>query len=742
MKNKKLLAIGITLALLLVISLSVLSIHAQAGKNSDLPIIEQIFNEITYIDNGSIEFNFINVTDCPSNIEGRQVSRTVLQIIDNTFHKWYEYDIGFNGEFCIVLEKPYKKALTEIEARELLSQSQTWVEESATIPQNMEILQPDDPRVNLPYIETDINNNSIISDSDISLSTPTSVSKILTSKSSDIRGEKQDELLYLEKIQLNEIVTTIESEEISLITEAIISANEIEPNNSITEANLIHANYYGDDDYQIQGTITYDINDIDYYVIQTSVSGTFNLEAYWITGDPSVNEWHEDLFLVVQNSSGTTLAVAQLENEGTSEEIKQLTIDLKNGIYVFAILANDNYSERYTGEGYQFNLSFVPASDPPSLITQTTNYPSNTVGFVTTVFSSGMYRGTAFLVTPYTALTNGHNVIKTSTNEWVESFSFAPGQYQLEPGGTIYRPYGTKEASSVATNDDYIRTGSFSYDYAAVHFDEAFSGITTFMPLEFNTLPSVINILGYPATADGSWNEGQWHSSGNVYDYSASVLYYRAFSYGGSSGSPVYTYSSETGLRRVIAIHALGSNLYNGGPRLITANQSIIEDWMMWSPTGSSAINGAVVAEGKTSDNNQSISVELTDGTSTYNTTTTNDGTFSFTNINNSSDYTLTISFEGYLTRTVDSISVNNQFIKIADTENPIDLYAGDVDGLTGVDTGDLAYLISKLGLVSSDVGYDGIVDFDKVTGIDTGDLALIIKNLGKTSNDYQTWTW
>ena len=75
-----------------------------------------------------------------------------------------------------------------------------------------------------------------------------------------------------------------------------------------------------------------------------------------------------------------------------------------------------------------------------------------------------------------------------------------------------------------------------------------------------------------------------WHSAGDVVSVDARVVRYLADSSGGNSGGPVWAHSSSTGLRRVVAVHAFGDTSSNGGPRLVSQNQNLIETWMQQTP--------------------------------------------------------------------------------------------------------------------------------------------------------------
>lgn len=94
------------------------------------------------------------VADCPDDIGDREPSRMVMQVIENTFYKWYEYDLEGEGDtaiYCIVMEKPLSINMTKEEAQVLLSASRLW-EEAALKADEDQVLQldPSDPTLNYP----------------------------------------------------------------------------------------------------------------------------------------------------------------------------------------------------------------------------------------------------------------------------------------------------------------------------------------------------------------------------------------------------------------------------------------------------------------------------------------------------------------------------------------------------------------------------------------------------------------
>ncbi len=236
----------------------------------------------------------------------------------------------------------------------------------------------------------------------------------------------------------------------------------------------------------------------------------------------------------------------------------------------------------------------VIGTDTRIRIDETERYPHHGIGYVGTGYASGNFRGTGFIISPHAALTNGHMIYDLGQGGYAARIDFAPGQRQIFEGGSVVRPYGTFSASSWQTNTNYIDAvkndpgSQYDYDYAALFFDRSFSreGIVTYMPLVFNIAASgTINLAGYPAAVQDEGNSrAMWASVGDVRSNTSRIVSYYADTSGGNSGSPVWQYFSDTGARRIIAVHSFGNPSYNGGPRLVSQNQALIERWMEWAP--------------------------------------------------------------------------------------------------------------------------------------------------------------
>ncbi len=218
-------------------------------------------------------------------------------------------------------------------------------------------------------------------------------------------------------------------------------------------------------------------------------------------------------------------------------------------------------------------------------------YPYNNIGFLNVDFPGSYIRGTAFLVGPNLALTNAHNIYSPPAGGWYEEVLFSAAQHETNYPTTI-KPHTTRKPVHLQTNEKFFyyennkdRDMAVKYDYAALFFDEPFSEITTFMPLEFNAVPSEIIIYGYPGYVRDIQTNGLWESKGTLINYNDYCLYYDAYTSGGNSGSPVIAYRPETGSYRVIGVHAFASpGYFSGGPHFNYKNQTVIEGWLKKAP--------------------------------------------------------------------------------------------------------------------------------------------------------------
>lgn len=221
-------------------------------------------------------------------------------------------------------------------------------------------------------------------------------------------------------------------------------------------------------------------------------------------------------------------------------------------------------------------------------------YPYNTISrlFVEDpdTGSLGGY-GTAFLVSPHCALTNGHCVYKRNKGRFfIKDIHLMPGA--CRDGSWYSNDYGTREAKRKHTNNKWTDTSytpKRAVDYGALTFVCPFEEITTFMPLTFGYDSDWAVMAGYATedTPDSSKNRNQWLAYGDMLEIHERWVRYDAHSTGGASGSPVWNWAWDTAeLAEVFAINSTHWNdCDGGGPRLVWQNEDLIREWMRWEPS-------------------------------------------------------------------------------------------------------------------------------------------------------------
>ena len=231
----------------------------------------------------------------------------------------------------------------------------------------------------------------------------------------------------------------------------------------------------------------------------------------------------------------------------------------------------------------------VIGTDDRVRITATTDYQYNTICFTAFSFGGLRYRGTAFLVSPYVAITAAHNVWDHDLFDWATDFVVAPGQRQFVANGEVDRPYGTRTAVDMRMDPAYvIPSGKFEFDYGAVMFSTPFASISTFMPLVFNNEPTDVFTAGYPPEVQGETSShAMWESEGAVLGVGGAedrLLYIEADVSPGNSGGPIWYKSAPEAPPRVVGVLNFGDIEENGGVRFVSQNQTRINEWMAWTP--------------------------------------------------------------------------------------------------------------------------------------------------------------
>lgn len=214
-----------------------------------------------------------------------------------------------------------------------------------------------------------------------------------------------------------------------------------------------------------------------------------------------------------------------------------------------------------------------------------------------------------------------------------------------------------------------------------------------------------------------------------------------AFSDSGSCGMGCWVVDSNTGFMDFRGIAAAG-NYYQTSVVVEGVN---FYDCRDWEPEGFlREIRGYVYAEARGFEWDSHCSIWLYDaetGSAVDSTYAQLEGYFDFRYLD-PGRYFIRINKDGHLQRVINDILVENEVVTIATQDNPIVVWAGDVQYNSAVDVEDLARMIAYLGYPQDDDFYNRYHNFDNMNGIDMRDISILIKNIGLTRDDYPEWTW
>ncbi|MFC1764639.1 trypsin-like serine peptidase [Planctomycetota bacterium] len=249
----------------------------------------------------------------------------------------------------------------------------------------------------------------------------------------------------------------------------------------------------------------------------------------------------------------------------------------------------------------RLKLESVFGLDNRTRITNTTSFPWNTHCYLDVTFPPDKVekpygRGTGCLVTPYMILTCAHNIYDFENATYLESMTVIPGLRQDKKDDDLKFPYDPQDIVDYRVAPEYKYSDSPRYEYGAVFIGTPFSGIHTYMPLEFSSSLAkndTVYIAGYPRKVKlGTWyaednSYALWDASGPLSEISPEVLEYTADTSGGDSGAPIRNRTSSFDPFRIIGIHSRGieGTFDNRGTRLAGHNQTLISEWMQWTPT-------------------------------------------------------------------------------------------------------------------------------------------------------------
>ncbi len=145
--------------------------------------------------------------------------------------------------------------------------------------------------------------------------------------------------------------------------------SETELNNDFSTANVINNSYAGTPQYNVNGQINDNYQDVDVYRFSITAPGTVTVLGQWIEKFAGLR-WEDELLIGLFDSSHRIVAAAGHNMLSNGSTARALFADLSAGTYYIAVIQGDAYKSLFVGEKYSFVLDFRPASDSPSVIYQ------------------------------------------------------------------------------------------------------------------------------------------------------------------------------------------------------------------------------------------------------------------------------------------------------------------------------------------------------------------------------------
>lgn len=235
----------------------------------------------------------------------------------------------------------------------------------------------------------------------------------------------------------------------------------------------------------------------------------------------------------------------------------------------------------YGQEAAQALTETVQGVDDRKRITKMGRVPWRMISQLIMTFPNGARaRGTGWFISPGTVMTAGHCVYSQRNGGWATNVEVIPGMNGRQ------RPFGTAQSDRFRSVKGWINDRKATHDYGAIILPEsqhlgARTGWFGFSRLSDRALKNLLaNNSGYPG--DKSFGT-QWYNAGRITKVEKRQLHYMLDTAGGQSGSPTWRYSSRTGKRLAIGIHAYGG-ASNKSTRI---TKSVFANMKSWKAEGS-----------------------------------------------------------------------------------------------------------------------------------------------------------
>ena len=192
---------------------------------------------------------------------------------------------------------------------------------------------------------------------------------------------------------------------------------------------------------------------------------------------------------------------------------------------------------------------------------------------------AGNFLGTGWLASPRLIVTAGHNVYDSRHGGWAQTIVVTPGR---SASSTLGRQEVTRHRFRATRQ--YIRNGSFEYDYGAIFLPRSFDrskvgffGVKNFTADRLRGL--TVNIAGYPSGT----GKRLFAHAGPIRRVTPRLVRYLIDTSPGQSGSPLI-FGKKNSAGRIVdylvcGIHNSNLGSANGAARINNSVFSLIKQW-------------------------------------------------------------------------------------------------------------------------------------------------------------------